>query len=193
MYPKMKTRHRGSCKQNRVWRESTSAAGRSDLLRWETVRRTVRVCKPDPCARHLSDNLSVDAVDQPPDLRRREWVGKQEKMLVLKFAPRTGIPVAQLDKVDRPVVLGDPAAGENFAYAGIDLHERAWPQHGKERVVFESNIPVHAMANVETLDQSDGYLSPGFHHTRKQIGVTHIERGFEAYRKPDRLLFIGNF
>ena len=63
---------------------------------------------------------------------------------------------------------------------------------GKECVVFEPDIPVHVMANVESLNQSDGNLSPGFDHAGKQVGVTSIEGGFEAHRKLDGLLFIGN-
>ena len=117
--------------------------------------------------RDLSDDFRVHPGDETSDLAGREGMGQQPKMLVVLLTPTAAIAVAQLDKVDRAVILGTPGAGQNFSDPRIDLHEGARAENGKERVVFESYIPVEVLANVKLLDQGDGDLTPNFDHTGK--------------------------
>jgi len=99
-------------------------------------------------------------------------VRKQKQIRMVHFAPPAAIPVSQFDEVDRAVVLGRPTTGQDFSHAGIDLHEGPGTQDGKERVVFQSDIPVQVLANVEILDERDGNLSPDFDHAGKQVSAS---------------------
>src|SRR5215469_16912626 len=98
------------------------------------------------------------------------------------FAPGAGITVAQLNEVDRAIVLGARLGGKNADRMGLDLYKRSRTQDRIHRVILGSNEAVLAMANVKFLDQSDRDFAPNLDHSRDQGGCPQTE----TLVKPDR-------
>jgi Type II CAAX prenyl endopeptidase Rce1-like len=69
----------------------------------------------------------------------------------------------------------------------VNLHERAWANQGKERVVFESDVPAKAVPQVQLLQKTDGNLPPAFKHARDQVRPRKFHTLTELNRKHDRL------
>ena len=61
-------------------------------------------------------------------------MGKQPKVLAMEFAPTAAVTVAQLDKVDRTVILRAPAARQDSPHPRIDMYKGTRPEEREQRI-----------------------------------------------------------
>lgn len=110
-------------------------------------------------------------------------MGNEQEVAILHFAPGTRIAVAQLHKINRTIEFGAPAQRLNLADARIDLHERTGAEEWVERGVFQANVAIEVVANIEVLNEGNGNLAPDFDDAGKEIGVIEIEGTIKANRE----------
>ena len=114
-------------------------------------------------------------------------------MVVQKVTPRTGVAVAQLNKIDGTVEFRAPAKGLDFSHARINLDERTRPQKRIEREVPEADVTVLAVPDIEMLDQGNRNFSPKLDHARQKIGVVDVERPVETDREGNGTVGVVHF
>jgi hypothetical protein len=112
-------------------RPSEAKSGFLRRCQCQTGGNILRICKANRYPRDLSDDFRVHPGDETSDLAGREGMGQQPKMLVVQLTPTAALAVAQLDKVDRTVILGTPGAGRIFLTRGLICTKEPGRRMGK--------------------------------------------------------------
>jgi len=120
-------------------------------------------------------------------------MGQEKQVPVLQLTPGTGIPIAELNKIDRPIELRAPALRLDFADALIDLYKRAGAEQGVKRKILQPDVTVQSVPQVKVLQERDRHLSPDFNHSREEIRVVEIKRPVKANWERDRLVRVVDF
>src|ERR1700721_1408751 len=99
------------------------------------------------------------------------WLHKQARPVLLE--PATAVALAQLDEVHGPVIFVAPVVVLNAAYADIDEHHAARPQHGYHAAVRQSDISI-AVTGI-AIGEHALEAAPLLNHPGKQLGTLWIE------------------
>jgi len=120
-------------------------------------------------------------------------MGKQQELIIQKVAPRAGIAVAQLHKIDRAVKLSPASNRLYFPDARVDLHKGTRAQQRIQRVILQADIAILAVPDIEMLDQGYRHFSPEFDNAREKVGVVQVEGSVKSNGKRNRTVRVIDF
>ena len=92
-------------------------------------------------------------------------MGNQGQLVSLYIAPRAGVTVAQLEKIDRSIKLCAPHRPLDFLHGLINLHEGSRSQQRIQHEVGKTNVTIETVPKVQVLNERSRYFSPDFHHS----------------------------
>src|SRR5882762_5846846 len=146
-----------------------------------------------PRVRHLFSNnahrysgypaydFSLSRVVKAPNILAGVGVRNYDQLAPIYLAPTAYIPSSQFHEVDGTVEFCLPFFTADLPLACVNLHKRTGADQREERVVFETNIAVHGLAQVQMLQESDGNLVPPLHDSRKEIRFLQAEVWLELH------------
>src|SRR5579885_147326 len=115
-------------------------------------------------------NVRIARIGKPANFAFRVRMRDGGEIPFAHLAPAADIFAAQLDEINGPFVFVLPFGLQDFLLLLIDLHDGARPDDGVHGSIRHSHKAVHAISQVEVLDQAEGNLSPNLPEPRQQVG-----------------------
>jgi hypothetical protein len=100
---------------------------------------------------------------------------QEQQVALLQITPGAGVPLAKLHKIDGSIELRTPAGRIYFADTLVNLNEGSRSQHWIESQIFEPNVSVQVMAEIELLEQGNGHFSPDLYYAGQKIRIVEIK------------------
>src|SRR5882757_4218835 len=105
-------------------------------------------------------NVRLPRIREAAHLAFRFRMRDRVQIAVEHLAPTANKVAAQLNEIDRPVVLVLPFRLQDLALILVDLHDGTRPDYGKHSSVRKTHESVNAVPQVQVLEQTNRHLAP---------------------------------
>src|SRR5882757_1777254 len=144
--------------------------------------------KPHRNADDAPHNVRLPRIREAAHLAFRFRMGNRVQIAVEHLAPTANKVAAQLNEIDRPVVLILPFGRHNLTLILVDLYDRTGSDDGEHRSVRKAHESVNAVPQVQVLEQTNRHLAPNLAQFREKIRAVELELPVRFHRHHERIV-----